>query len=101
MRILGEQPVGQRLQESPARTASASPNTAHAVGRCLRVVSRSITSSCSRVKLCTSSTAAAARTAVSCCPPSARTAASTSAGRIALPEFPAAGLPSACSHPKW
>ncbi len=47
---------------SPAMMASAMPKTVQAVGRCRRVVSRSMTSSCSSVKLCTSSTATAART---------------------------------------
>jgi hypothetical protein len=66
VRVLGEQPLGERLHGVPARIASASPNTVHAVGRCLRVVSRSMTSSCNSVKLWINSTAAAACTAAAC-----------------------------------
>jgi hypothetical protein len=50
----------------------------------------SITSSCSSEKLCTSSTATAAGTAVSGAPPTAVAASSTSAGRNALPLSPVA-----------
>ncbi|SCD51664.1 hypothetical protein GA0115235_103427 [Streptomyces sp. DpondAA-F4a] len=86
---------------SPVTTASGTPNTAHAVGRCRRVASSSMTSSWSRVKLWTSSTATAARRADSGSPPSARAAASTSAGLMALPACPDAGVPSAFCQPKW
>ncbi len=86
---------------SPAMTASGTPNTAHAVGRCRRVASSSMTSSWSRVKLWTSSTATAARSADSWLPPRARAAARTSAGLMALPACPEAGVPSASCQPKW
>ncbi len=86
---------------SPARMASVVPNTRQAVGRWRRVSSRSMTSSWSRVKLCTSSTAAAAAAASLGVPPRAWAAARTRAGRIALPAGAAAGVPSASHQPKW
>lgn len=86
---------------SPARMASVVPNTRQAVGRWRLVSSRSMTSSWSRVKLWTSSTAAAAAVAVAGVPPSAWVAASTSAGLMALPEGAATGVPSASHQPKW
>ncbi len=101
--VLGEQPQGERLEGVPTRIASASPNTVHTVGRWRRVVSRSITSSWTSVKLWTSSTAAAARRAAvrAAEPPSAEAAASTRGGAERFPEPPPAGVPSAFCQPKW
>src|SRR6266702_2284180 len=81
---------------SPARMAAPTPNTVQAVGRCLRSVSLSMMSSCSREKLCTSSTATAAVTPRSGGAPAARAESRASAGRSALPPLPLpVGLPAA------
>ena len=70
----------------PARMASPSPNTTQPVGRCRRSTSRSMTSSCSSEKLCTSSTA---------------TAPGTPRRRVAAPAVGprAAPAPGACALP--
>src|SRR5580704_10702348 len=86
---------------SPARMAAPTPNTVQAVGRCLRSVSLSMMSSCSREKLCTSSTATAAVTPRSGGAPAARADSRASAGRSALPLPLLIGLPAASAKPRW
>ena len=85
---------------SPARMAAPTPNTVQAVGRCLRSVSLSMMSSCSREKLCTSSTATAAVTPRSGGAPAARAESRASAGRRALPLPLRIGLPAASARPR-
>ena len=78
--------------------AAPTPNTVQAVGRCLRSVSLSMMSSCSREKLCTSSTATAAVTPRSGGAPAARADSRASAGRSALPLPLRIGLPAASAE---
>jgi hypothetical protein len=94
-------PNASASRASPAWIAGFTPKTRHAVGRCRRVGSPSITSSCSSEWLCTSSIATAAGSARAPLPPTASAASRVRAGRSALPALASLARPRSSHQPKW